>query len=292
MKHREIGVAGCLGAIAGLAVAIVCEFGLLMLIPSALIGALTAFICYRPLEVASTTREFGRDAGGAMRRGMQSLRSIEKGRVWKITCTTAFVVACVVVGVGSAILLPALAFIGGILIRPTGGTGEMSVGLAVAMEAFFISAIGFVGLLFFSILGEIRARWPMPLTRRARSMIKRGSLYKWLDNREPTKGEIFLLCCLVGPAFCQVLGCLAMMALIVDAVLTIILACATSERVAAILGATLGFCTGTVLHFCGVPSSLAILVIGGTVGWFAGPLLYRLREYLSQVPAVETVQSS
>lgn len=291
MKYREMRVAGCLGAIAGMAVAIVCEWSLVMLLPSALIGAITAFVCYRPLEVASAVREFGRDAREAMGRGMQKIGSIERGRVWRVTSTAVGVVACLLVGLGALFLVPTIAAMGGIVLPAH--NRETPIIAMVVLEAVMSVVVGVLGLLVFcGPLGEIGVQWAMPLTRWAGGALSQGRIPQWLeriDEKECTRRDMFLLC-LIGPVFFQVAGCLAAVALVVDAILTIILACATSERVAAVLGATLGFCAGATLHFSGVPWSLAILAASGTVGWFAGPLLYRLREHLSQEPA--TVQSS
>lgn len=295
-KYREIGVAGCCGAVAGTAVAIVCDWNILMLVPAALIGAVSAFVCYNPREVASTIGAFGRDMGGAMRKGVQV--RVEWDEVRRVSCKFLFVATCVFVGIGSAFLLPALLTMGGVQLPERDGSSEpMGMVVMMVMMGSFAGLLGTLG--FCCGLGEISAQWPMPLTRRARAAIIRwtgADSWQWLHKpeNEITKVEVFLFC-LIGPVAIQTLGCLAVVALVLDAILTILLACASTERIAAILGAMLGLCVATLLHVCGVPGSfvgsLVILVAGGTVGWYAGPFLYHLRATLAREAAAETVRS-
>lgn len=299
-KYREIGVAGCCGAVAGTAVAVVCDWSILLLLPSALVGALTAFVCYNPREVASTVGAFGRDMGGAMRKGVQVRVAWDEVR--RVSYKALFIAACILIGAGSAALLPIIACSMGITISST--TGEpLPMWLTVMFIAFLGTGLGFFACLPFCYLlgGDYDVlRWMLPLTRRIRRKVD-GWLWEgwveWCDKKTEnlTRGEALLLS-VVAPLFLQVVGGLLTVALVLDAILTLLLACASSERIAAILGAMLGLCAATVLHFCGVPGSLAgslvILAASGAVGWFAGPLLHRLREYLAQEPAVETVRSS
>lgn len=286
MKHREIALAGCLGAVAGTAVAIVCDWSLLMLLPSALLGALIAFLSYRPQESVTIVREFSRDLKGAM---LKFPRIGTEGLVLGI-----FIVACAITTVASWTLPSTIVFIAGIRVQDAQGADSLLA--TVLLGGFFCMVIGYGALLIFCLaLGELEKHWSMPITRRAHERMNHWA-QQWfhihldaIDTLQ-TRGKIFL-CCLMAPVLIQVVGNVIAVALIVDAILSILLACATSERMAAILGATLGFCTGTVLHFCSVPSSLAILAVSGIIGWYAGPLLYDLREYLSKAPIVETVSS-
>lgn len=290
-KYREIGAAGCCGAVAGTAVAIVCDWSILMLLPAALIGAVTAFVCYSPREVASIIGAFGCDMGGAMRRGMKE----RCGKVWEAVRQHAFPAVCIAIVIGSAFLLPTLLAMGGIHV-PTEGKKGHPVWLVVFVEALLSLGFGVMSASLCWTTRENEERWPMPLTQRLNGRMDAWLGDDWgLIDATMNRGK-WLLFCLIGPPFLQVMGIVMATMLVVDVILTILLACASSERIAAVLGATLGFCAGTVLHFCGVPGSLAgslvILAASGAVGWFAGPLLYRLRAYLEWEPAAETVRSS
>lgn len=291
-KYKEIGVAGCCGAVAGTAVAIVCEWSILMLFPAAFIGALTAFICYNPREVVSTIGAFGRDMGGAMREGMQN---VQCGKVWEAVRQHAFPAACVVIAIGSAFLLPTLLAMGGVHLPLESGTKPpMPMWLAVFTET--IVSLGCCAILTFIclVVRDISERWPMLLMQRLNERMDAWCGGDWQLRDETMSRKKILLLCLIGPPLVQVVGGLVMAVLIFDVILTILLACASSERIAAILGAMLGLCAATVLHFCGVPGSLvgslAILAASGAVGWFSGPLLYRLRAHLAR-EAAETVRS-
>lgn len=143
---------------------------------------------------------------------------------------------------------------------------------------------------------DISERWPMPLTQRLNDRMDHwlGDDWRLLDVTMSRKK--ILLLCLIGPPLVQVVSGLVAMMFILDVILTILLVCASSERIAAVLGAMLGLCVATLLHVCGVPGSfvgsLVILVASGTVGWYAGPFLYHLRATLAREAAAETVRSS
>lgn len=288
-EYREIGVAGCCGAVAGTAVAIVCDWSILMLLPAALIGALTAFVCYRPREVASTVGAFGRDMGWTLRRGMRNVRC---GKVWEAVRQNAFPAVCVVIAIGSAFLLPSLLAMGGVHLPLERDTKpSLPVWFAVFTETIVSIGCGAILVFVCLVMNDISERWPMPLTQRLNG---RMDAWRLLDGTM-SRGK-WLLLCLIGPLFLQVVGGLMLVMIILDVILTILLACASTKRIAAILGAMLGLCAATVLHFCGVPGSLAgslvILAASGAVGWYAGPFLYRIRAYLAREAAAETVRSS
>lgn len=283
--YREIGVAGCCGAIAGTAVAIVCDWSIWMLVPAAITGALTAFACYNPREVVSTIGAFGRDGWKAATAGgwAQMCCRIDKVVVWQVIRTTVFVLACIFMAVGSFILLPAIFFMAGFCPNASAVLGAAAV----------LFGLGGAGIFMFDALGELCEGWSMPLTKRACRWWDGTTVGGWLGRGVFTKSEVVCLS-LAGPIMTQA-GCLLFVILVIDFILTILLVCASTERIAAILGAMLGLCAATVLHFCGVPGSLAgslvILAASGAVGWFAGPLLHRLRADLAREPAAETVRS-
>lgn len=76
-----------------------------------------------------------------------------------------------------------------------------------------------------------------------------------------------------------------------DLLITIALACASTRRIASMLGATL-CCTGAAIAaLSGITFAPALLVIGAIIGWYAGPSLYLLRESLAAAPATVPVES-
>jgi len=283
VNSKEIGIAGCLGAIAGLAVAITCEWSIVMLPLAALAGAMVAFFSYRPADVANVARQVCHACTGAWNRKTWFLQ-------WEVRQHAAEAACYLLYGaviVSSGIALPSLIC----FVAPNADRSMVAI-FCVGIAWCFVGFMGvFLALVMVEAFKDVP--WTMPVMRRlfrAERLITEQS-NETFDKPELSWKKTFLLCAVVPPAL-QIVGCLLFGCVMLDMCITVLLACATSERIAAVIGATLGFCAGTILHFCGVPSPLIILAVGGSVGWFAGPLLYRLREYLSQVPAVEIVRSS
>lgn len=280
MKRSDIGFAGALGALAGLSVAIVYEWEILPTLLSAVVGIVVAVVAYRPLEIPTVVWSACQALPGALQSTPQFFRQWKK-QIQKGCGIALVVIGCIVFGVLSFLAMPVLLYMCGVpSLLPM---KEPDVGGYV----FLTGALAFVGgcitFLYLVLVNEAKTppwAWRM------------GKAFRWFkeksrtESAEGTKGEALLICLLL-PIFLQIMS-IGLVVFFLDALSTLLLALASTERIAAILGAVLGWGTGVLLHSLGVPGDLILLALGTIVGWFAGPLLYRLREYLAVVPATAT----
>ncbi|MBI2117508.1 hypothetical protein HYT95_01280 [Candidatus Peregrinibacteria bacterium] len=141
-------------------------------------------------------------------------------------------------------------------------------------------------------IGDETPPWALRIGKAFERMIDLERRINEMEQEGVAKKKwAILLLCLCVPVFAQILS-IGIVVFLLDVLSTFLLALASTERIAAILGGVLGWGTAVLLHVLGAPGDLFLLVIGGAVGWYVGPFLHWLRAYLSLVPVVETVQSS
>lgn len=281
MKRSDIGFAGALGALAGLSVAIVYEWEILPTFLSAVVGIVVAGVAYRPLEISTVVWSACRALPGALQSTPQVFRQ-GKEQLQKGCGIALVVIGCIVLAVLSFLAMPVLLYMCGVpSLLPM---KETNVGGYVFLTVFVSFLGGCLAFLYLGIVNEAKSPpWAWRMGKAFRWAFKEESTTK---NAETTWGEV-LLSCLLIPIFLELMS-MGLVMFFLDALSTLLLALASTERIAAILGAVLGWGTGVLLHVLGVPGDLVLLALGTIIGWFAGSLLYRLREYLAAVPATAT----
>lgn len=294
----DIAVASVLGGLLALTVAL--TFGLSPFLWP-LLGVVAGPLCYKPGEVAAVTVACIRDLWKAVREGglHVSFPPVSFPGLWRGVGTGTFVVGCIICVVVSLVTLPLLVML---LLSfldwlPSVPLGDLLVagGVVVFLSTIFGGAI--TGI--FLNVPELRSRWAMPLSRwvvlpllgaDGFVPLKKEDDPERKSKSEPTSKKDNLLFCLLLPPLCQGMALLASV-LVLDLLITIVLACASTRRIASMLGATL-CCTGAAIAaLCGITFAPALLVIGANVGWCAGPSLYLLREFLAAAPATVPVES-
>ncbi len=263
MKSNEIALAGCLGAVAGLATAITLEWPLLL---SVLIGMPIAFLSFRPWEVMEVIRRLSADLGQA------AAAVAERKRLAMYLRQTLKVALYASIAVASACMLPLLL---------------MSVGVTPLGDEAIVENVAAMGIAALA-LGAIGVVLVIPVAEEQMGLEGTGEflMCRWFMRRYQLRGQARPSTLLermkfaIGiPIALQLLSVLIVM-FVLDIVLALLLACASTQRLASVLGAALGCIAGTVCHAAGLEIAPVILLVGGVTGWFAGPLLYQLRTWL------------
>lgn len=287
----EIGIASALGAVIGLSIAIALELPRWLWIPCGLV----TFFCYRPREVYVVTREIVGELWQATCTAIRSARylpnlSINWGKVRKVTTIImqiTGILAALWVGSAYADIL--------IYLTASNPVPEGPVGAYVALIPFlsFLSAVigGFLTLFYWmSFADGTKKSWFFPISTRLSKNALFSSTSKKKDDQKASplfpipKSEllsvsIFFLCL---PLLAHLFIVLTFVLFLVDLAMTIVLACASTQRLAAIEGGTLGCAAGALVSYTGVSIGGELLIVGGIVGLIAGPYLYTLRMVLDR----------
>lgn len=299
---NEVALAAVIGAVFGVVVAIVlvAEFGLAKwatLIVAGLAGTLTGGICYCPGEVGRAIVDIGRRwkrnfvAGGKAINIAKPLIAVKD--------------AFVTIAIGARThrrtifkwfygILLALAFITvsrftiGLLpvhYDEKGGIPEYLrpwvFGLGCSIVILFLNVIIMgVGLAGSTAWGAKRLQpsWRMPLSTRILKHIDDWDDLpdgKWKVRNFLVLGVIIALI----PVLASLILLFAPVALAIDIVATLVLALASTERLASMAGALIGTVAGSICYFH-EPSYLPAIAVGALIGGLSGRWLYALRRAL------------
>ena len=281
-RYDGIAFAGALGALAGLSVAITHAWEIVPTILSAIVCMVVAGVAYSSLEILLVLCNACRDLPAALQ-SILEWWCVRKEKIRAGMKASLFVIWCIASALISFLAIPILLFVGGMLFSTMDRREYIGVGtgmVATAIMFFGVGVLIFVYLLM--VCTEKSPPWAWRMGKAFRGIFEVG-------NSMPKNQKILLLC-LCFPILMELMS-IGVIVLVLDVLSTLLLALASTERIAAILGAILGWGTGVLFHSLGMPGDLLLLATGSIVGWFAGSLLYRLREYLSQEPVAETVRS-
>lgn len=286
----DIAVASVLGGVLALTFAL--TFGLSPFLWP-LLGLVIGPLCYKPGEIASTTVACTSDLWKVARNWKPQLSfSTASFHYWReVLKEGAFCVGCFICLCISAVTLPLLVVL---FVGLSGWFPDMVAFTEVCVLMFMSIVLGFLSLALLFGIPALRHRWAMPLSRRVFLPLLGQDGFTSSpspDNavRKQTKKQFLGVCLFLLPFF-QV-GSLLAPGLVLDVVITIALACASTRRIASMLGSTL-FCTAAaVAALCGITFAPLLFLIGGIVGWFAGPSLYLLRASLAAAPSTVPIQS-
>jgi len=295
---NEVALAAAIGAVFGVVVAIVlvAEFGLAKwatLIVAGFAGALSGGVCYRPGEVGHVVVEICR----------QWKRNIVVG-VKTMTITKPLTaVKDAVVAIASGVknrrrtifkwcygILLAMAFI--TVSRFTVASWmpldnsrtappriiQLWVLGPIASLIVVMIAITVFGALFAH--NRTRPSWWLPITTRISKCID-----GWEDVGLPYGkwNTLHFLILGVITTFAPLLAMLtlsfSLVALAIDIVITLVLALASTERLASMAGALIGTVAGSMCYFH-TPSYLPAIIVGALIGGLSGRWLYALRYAL------------
>lgn len=290
----EIGIASALGAVIGLSIATKLELPLWLWIPCGLVTAL----CYRPWEIFVVTGKVCGEMWNTLRSAIASSRhlphfvsTINWSEVRSVGIITFQILCCFVVAwVG--LMYPSLLVY---LIAPLERSDATIVYLMlIPLFSFMGSLIGAgTSVLYFAACGDNRTRWILPLSTRLSDFFPEShSSRKEEESKEPDQPcsmmtlLLLCLCILFVPLVAHLFCALTIVLFLVDLVITIILACASNERLASIEGGTLGCAAGALATVAGVGRGGELLLVGGLTGLILGPYLYTLREALGKTEAV------
>lgn len=290
----EIGIAGVLGAVIGLSIATRLELPPWLWIPCGLVTAL----CYRPWEIFVVVGEISSELWHATSAAIRSARglpnlsiSINWGKVRKVMIiATQILCSAAAVWIGAS-------YIGIVLYltapNPPEGVSMYVLGIPF-MTVFFTALAGafvacFLGVSYSDVKNR-KNRWLFPLgTRLAEFFFSGESSAKEKDaEKKPffplSKGDFlgFSVILLFVPLFVQLFVVFTVVLFLVDFVVTVVLACASTERLASVAGGTLGCMAGALARVAGVNDEGSLLIIGGLVGLITGPGLYDLRLVLGR----------
>lgn len=284
----DVAVASCLGAV--ITVALALTFGLSPWL-WAVIGLIVGPFCYRPSEIVQETVVFGRDFRGALSRGSRNLPECFLKIGVGLQSTVCFI-GCVLLGTLSAVVLPLIVFL------TVWSMGLSSWDTDIAAVLFVASLIAglFSGLVASAVLDDMHTKgvqklWMLPMTQRffLHHFVKCSDAIDARCHSHSWRGTFF--CCAVIPTFLHIQAVTAMPFLIVDGLVTIVLACTTTKRMASMLGTALGAGAASVIALLGVPWAPIFFAVAAPVGWFGGSYLYLLRECLAAAPSTVPVQS-
>lgn len=287
----DIAVASVLGWLLALTVAL--TFGLSPFLWPFL-GIVAGPLCYKPREIVSTSIACVQDLWKAGREGYVFFSPVSFSGLWRGVGTGILVVGCIICVTVSVTTLPLLAML--LLsffdwLPSTWTWGDfIAVGVVVAVLSFIFGG-GILGI--FLNVPELRSRWAMPLSRWVvLPLLGCDGFVPMKEEKDGEGGEsskdIFIYFLTIPPT-CQG-GALLAPLLALDFLLTIVLACASTRRIASMLGTTLCCTGGAIAALSGITFAPALFVIGAIVGWFAGPSLYLLREFLAVAPATVPVE--
>jgi len=304
---NEISIAGLLGALIGLVVgmALMTEYGVkwFVLPTMSLVAMLMAGVCYRPIEVWKVVTS----VLGWRRRVFSSVISNTVGgvdTVWSFLWAersfdvmavlrrhrVAIVHSVLAIAMTASFVVVSRYTVGEVMLILEVNNPEFSVWISGPVASVVMSLALFMP--FSSLCGlaqEEWASWMMPIYGRVFAR-----LAKWWNSPPKKKGEpwtirnsleLWLLLVLFPPCvmLSLVFGTLVMD---VDAILTIVLALASTERLASMLGGLIGVTCGyfCLMHY-GWPHIVAIAVCG-LAGVFSGRWLYVARKALTYIEPV------
>lgn len=283
-QYIEIAIAGCLGALAGLALALVLEWSILLSIP---IGMIVGFVGYRPFEIRSTAREFGRDVSQAVTIIVERMK---QDKTIENTVRFCKVISLIVVAVGSLLVIPVILWCNGIVYDPKEEGHDVPM---LPMFGLVLAFLGVIACVLLACTEMLPVRWAMPLSQRlydawltCKPYAGKVLDFRWLSKEGMPRYLGWVLICLTFPVIFQ---CLIILwpVLILDALVTLFFACASTERLASVLGAMLGCMAGCVCVLLGLSFAPAVILsVGGIVGWCSGPLVYHLRKKIEATQPV------
>lgn len=284
-RDNGIALASALGVLAGLSVAIVYRWEILPTLLSAAVCMVVAWVTYRPHEIATIVWNACRALPGAFRSMPQEFL-VRKEKIQKGLGSALLVLECTALGTLSFLAIPVFLFLCGVLPAITSKNGQyIDVGSNMVTIGALFGVVG--SLVFFYLLVVCHAQspsWAFRISKAFRWIFKDEGVQRKKGISE--KQEI-LLVCLWFPILLELIS-IVVIVVVLDVIATFLLALASSERIAAILCAFLGWGTGVLLHVLGVPGDLFLLALGTIVGVLSGRCLYRLREHLAAVPATAT----
>ncbi len=296
---NEVALASAIGAVFGVVVAIVlvAEFGLAKwatLVVAGFAGALAGGVCYRPAEVGHVIIEIGRGLLSNLVAGCKTIVSAKPltaaqnavvviiGGV-KRHRRTVWKVFYIPMTIATFVLSSRLTF-GWFLLTASENAAPASIVWGFSMYLGFIAAaLGFFILTGFSRNKKAKPAWWMPIMTRVSNWL--GKDYGANSDSDVlpkfSTSDFFLLWGIlaVAPAAGAVIVPLFLVATVVDVVTTLILALASTERLASMAGALIGTVAGSICYFC-EPSYLPAIIIGALIGGLSGRWLYALRHAL------------
>lgn len=279
--RMEIGIAGALGTLIGLTVGWSMGWNLFL---SALIGIPAAFLCYRPGEILAVSRSLAGDMGRAccrvFRRGDTDTQWVRK------VCRYA---GNLLLTVFSLSLLPAA----GTLLIIVVTSCDAGTALVASLVVYGCGVC--LGMIYQPFLGDSdfkTSHWAFPLSRhilypgvsrvwsavepwRPEGMMCRRDEPTWEEGRFVV---VFVLL-LAGT------GVVLLPFAIIDTCVTLVLALAVTERIAAMLGAATGCIAGACMAYLVALHPLAFLSAGAVCGYYAGSGAYAVREWIAALPA-------
>ena len=271
--YWEVFLASTCGAAAGLGLALYNAWHPLWAIPCAAISPL--FV--RPWEILATI-------GGLLMDWFTAARGLRLGQVKKFM----FATACALIAGVSLSIVPAAAWLTvGLLSAPADAQGQVI--FVTPITGFLASCFGAIFLLATLATSALDGRWKMPICRRLVEAMGRRwdeqAVQRLLSIEGGNATRKTLLFCVVVPLFSQ-LCLLLVVLLVIDFVFTIILACATTQRIGAFVGGTAGALVGALLHMQSGWTPLTIAG-GALTGGFIGKYVCKLQHYLAQPLATE-----
>lgn len=275
--YVEIGVAAALGAAFGTLVAIM--LGQWWWVGT-LVGGMAAGFAYRPQEVVTAVKQIQFRLSKI--RQATSL-SVTMKQIGHRIIYILLVVTVIISGIGLGLLLPYLSFLAifgrvlgqdpaGLVVFLTGVSAMcvvVTVKISDKLQEIADDTPGFVlplhHLLHESLLGDSSE------TSSQRTLLR---------PYERVVGSILVLC--FAPTLFIAGAMLFPLLLLVDVGTSLVLALATTRRLAAMEGGFLGGMIGYIWHVqFSDHSSLIPLLVASAAGFVAGPVLYLLREMLT-----------
>ena len=292
----EIGIASAFGAVIGLSIAITLDLPRWLWFPCGLV----AFFCYRPYEIYVVIRGIAGELWQALCIAIRSARhlpnlstSINWGKVRKVTIVTLQVL-CLMEAVWTGAAYADLLIYLTALHQPQ-GLGEY-IFLIPFVSVVIAALCAWITLFLLIEIRDTQNRklWVLPLTskfvpfldRMSSPSVKEEKVEK--DKKEPffplKKWDLlgFSTILLFAPLLAHLFFVFTLALFLMDLAITLILACASSERLASIEGGTLGCAAGALATYAGVPYGVELLIAGGLVGLITGPYLYALRLNLGK----------
>ncbi|MBI3336373.1 hypothetical protein HYZ98_02285 [Candidatus Peregrinibacteria bacterium] len=271
----DVAVASALGSVIALSVALTLGWSPYLW---PLVGLIAGPFCYRPREVTATIVALSHALYRTLRKGMLPGPTT----LWIMGDVLLIFVSMAVIPLMVTLLLI------GMGILPQTAPDGTSAFVVVALGPMWMSmACGALALIACcSIIPELETRWSMPITRLVLLPLTGQNGYRVFGtprrDRKLTRKETFTLCLFLPPL--SQMAMLLWLFIILDLLVTLVLACASTKRIAAMFGSTIGCTAGMIAALCGITFAPTILVVGASTGWFAGPVLYLLREHLANSP--------
>jgi len=295
---NEVALAAAIGAVFGVVVAIVlvAEFGLAKwatLIVAGFVGALSGGICYRPGEVGHVIMEIGRRLQSNFVAGCKDVVSVKPLIAVK---DSVFAIAIGVKNHRRTIfkwfygILLASAFItvsrftvaswmplDNSKTAPPRIAQLWVIGPVYSLIIIVIATLVFVAI--FARRGKIWPGWWLPITTRISRRIDGWDVDLPCDKWNTLHFLILGVITTFVPLLAMLTLSFSLVALAIDIVITLVLALASTERLASMAGALIGTVTGSMFYFY-EPSYLPTIAVGAIIGGLSGRWLYALRRAL------------